>query len=898
MASQSPPDIPADADEQRALASDLATRADESPEQIDATDVETAVALIKAGRRREDFETAVNAAEVFQHVFEQPSLFDPVVDDLIALSDAYPPDVEGIPAPADWYASEELRTIVYIADGLRRAAQEDPKIVGLHTDALCDVVFSDENTPRHHTFTLGYAATVNPTGVPVSDLRTRLQLLRERGEGNGHPSFAEATLNALDDAGVGDADGSRSASSTKPETEEELLADLGELEDDPDRIAVESELLEEALEADSSPVRVKALELVATAAGPDTVEALPQNEVVDVLRDADDEAVVEAAVEATIALTNVHTSGEARRSKSAVTPSLAVRRLGFALTRLDLDDASFAIADGVAELSDATPDTVETLVNQYIDALDDADDVRYADSMPGAARALAMLATHLPEQVAMFDDEIAGHVKHESAEVRVNVVKTLGSVVRSNGTVSNAVFEALRTALDDDNDTVRRAARDAAPATLATEDEQTARGDATASESDPFANLRTVTPPAGDVALRTVNGSPTVVHSRIDDPESGRTYPAVELLDAGFPSERSADDASEWRLLTTLDSGDAREETRPRSSADASTEADSVVTDENAGERPGAETANTADADNDGEGTRSRVAHVPDVSTARPTEECTYAELTVGDRIGEGGFADVREAWLNDDTRLALKQPKLGETLPQSTFEQFAEEAGTWAKLDDDPHVVTMVGWGQTPRPWIAMEYLDGGDLRARLDSGNELDLAERLWIAAVLAETVANVHHLGVRHLDLKPANVLFERTRGDDWAVPKIGDWGVAKLQIDAEGGTEPLTPAYAAPEQFASGTLDHQTDIYQLGALCYELLTGRTPAEDGVDAANPETSRQVRPPSALQPVLPEGVDEALRSALAFEKRERYDRAVYLRDALRDAFHEVVEGTPDVRP
>lgn len=288
---------------------------------------------------------------------------------------------------------------------------------------------------------------------------------------------------------------------------------------------------------------------------------------------------------------------------------------------------------------------------------------------------------------------------------------------------------------------------------------------------------------------------------------------------------------------------------------------------------------------------------VPDVSsdTSPSLSGCSYDELTLGETIDEGGFATVQEASIEDTaTTVAVKFPKLQGTMTATTTERFADEAEIWSQIDDEPHVVDLIDWGQSPQPWIALEYLDGGTLRRRLDETDSgLDVAETLWIATVLADTIASVHHLGVRHFDLKPANVLFERTGDETWDIPKIGDWGIARRQLDDNEEDPALSPAYAAPEQFAGvdGDLDHRTDIYQLGAVVYELLTGQAPTEQGAIPSEPDRSASPTPPSELRPSVPTGLDDTLGTALAPQPADRFDRAFVLRDRFETAFEAVVE-------
>jgi serine/threonine protein kinase len=190
---------------------------------------------------------------------------------------------------------------------------------------------------------------------------------------------------------------------------------------------------------------------------------------------------------------------------------------------------------------------------------------------------------------------------------------------------------------------------------------------------------------------------------------------------------------------------------------------------------------------------------------------------------------------------------------------------------------------------------MDFGDLRDRMEAG-DLSVGETLWMGTVLAKTVADIHNLGIRHLDIKPRNVLFKSTPDGEWPVPKIGDWGLARLQLEHSGSMEALSTCYAAPEQFDSdefGDVDHRTDIYQLASVLYESLTG-TPAFDGQQYSliqNILGSTPPEPPSKVNPDLPEAVDEPILKGLSREKDNRHDHMLYFRDQIRDVFEDVSE-------
>ena len=184
------------------------------------------------------------------------------------------------------------------------------------------------------------------------------------------------------------------------------------------------------------------------------------------------------------------------------------------------------------------------------------------------------------------------------------------------------------------------------------------------------------------------------------------------------------------------------------------------------------------------------------------------------------------------------------------------------------------------------MEYMDGGHL-GRL--AGDIDISRALWTAIAVTKGVRHAHRHGVAHLDLKPQNVLF-RTVQDAWDVPKVADWGLSKRLLDHSNSIEGLSPYYAAPEQFDEeyGSPDDITDIYQLGAVFYELFTGQPPFEGKpFQVIDKVKNKSPTPPTEIVDV-PEELDNILLTALAKEKDDRYDNIIYLRDALQNVYQE----------
>jgi predicted flap endonuclease-1-like 5' DNA nuclease len=281
------------------------------------------------------------------------------------------------------------------------------------------------------------------------------------------------------------------------------------------------------------------------------------------------------------------------------------------------------------------------------------------------------------------------------------------------------------------------------------------------------------------------------------------------------------------------------------------------------------------------------------------------------ERIGVGANAIVHEASVDIDGethRVALKEPKLPSgTVDRTALEAISSEAETWNRVTGHPHIVDVLDWGVQFEPWIAAEYMNGGTLA---DRQSEVGIGQALWIGEQLADALYHAVRMSTAHLDLTPRNVLFLRTPDDVWDVPKIADWGVARELVARTETVEVLTPQYAAPEQFdpdAFQSPDERTDISQLGAILYELLTDRPPFEGSTQTVKHKVlNESPTPPSAHKSTLPEGTDEVLQTALAIEPDDRFDSPFLLREelaALRQADpnptpKRAKTATPDERP
>jgi serine/threonine protein kinase len=288
---------------------------------------------------------------------------------------------------------------------------------------------------------------------------------------------------------------------------------------------------------------------------------------------------------------------------------------------------------------------------------------------------------------------------------------------------------------------------------------------------------------------------------------------------------------------------------------------------------------------------------IPDPVPPLPLPEFDYDDIEKTERIGTGGDADVYLGTVEhqgNKYEVAIKEPRFEGTIQRRVVEKFQNEAETWNSLSDHENIVSVYGWGTKPLPWMGLEYMDGGTLSNRIGS---LDVPEALWLAGRIAEGIRYGHRHGIAHLDIKPANVLLRDTPAGKWDYPKVSDWGLAKMLLEHSNSIEGISPTYAAPEQFdreVFGSPDDFTDIYQLGTLVYAMLAGEPPFT-GTSTAVMRSVIDDQPdhPSAVNPDLPEAVDDVVLRALAKKKDDRYESVVTFRQDLDRLFEELIEST-----
>ncbi|MFC7076343.1 serine/threonine protein kinase [Haloarcula halophila] len=242
-----------------------------------------------------------------------------------------------------------------------------------------------------------------------------------------------------------------------------------------------------------------------------------------------------------------------------------------------------------------------------------------------------------------------------------------------------------------------------------------------------------------------------------------------------------------------------------------------------------------------------------------------------------------RTLGIRDDDEYALAIQLLDHPAGETEFlADLASRLDEWESVSDIENVLALYGWHREPGPWIATEYT-----AETLEDRGEFEPADAVWHASQLAGAVTELHERGTVHGGIDPENVAYYgNVLTEDERQPplldNVGLLGVYRYHFDP---ATYLDPRYAAPEYYDRrfGRVDHATDIYQLGAVCFRLFTGRAPFTGSFSTIRDQVlDGDVPAPSEVADV-PEPVDDIVGKALAREKLARYETTSQLTQELR---------------
>lgn len=260
---------------------------------------------------------------------------------------------------------------------------------------------------------------------------------------------------------------------------------------------------------------------------------------------------------------------------------------------------------------------------------------------------------------------------------------------------------------------------------------------------------------------------------------------------------------------------------------------------------------------------------------------------------------------LSLDSECALKLIDDDKAASQEVRIRFEREARAAAQVRG-PHVVDIFDHGEHDGvPFIAMEYLQGEDLEDRLHRLGRLDPESTYRIIAQVCRALARAHSLGIVHRDLKPDNIFL--VPGDEHEIAKVLDFGIAKHDTyslrdkTTKTGSFLGTPYYVSPEQARGKVIDHRSDLWSLGVITFQCLTGRPPFESEAlgELMGLILYEDLPKPTERNPELPPAIDDWWQRAASRDPEQRFQSAKELADSLAAALGlEKVLPVPHIPP
>ena len=251
--------------------------------------------------------------------------------------------------------------------------------------------------------------------------------------------------------------------------------------------------------------------------------------------------------------------------------------------------------------------------------------------------------------------------------------------------------------------------------------------------------------------------------------------------------------------------------------------------------------------------------------------------------LGEGGMAFVYKA---RDTQLerfvAIKTLKPNFVNQETFVDRFKREAKTAANLNH-PNIVQIFDWGIEDEPYFVMEYIEGNTLTSIISKNKTISLSDILFIGAQVSNGLHAAHEKGLVHRDIKPGNIMIT----PDGKV-KVTDFGIVSLQNEesdiTKTGSVLGTASYISPEQAQGKPVSIESDLYSLGTVLYELITGKAPfsGDSPISTATKHLTEKPEKPSIFRRDLPKGVENAILKLLEKAAYDRFKSAEDLRATL----------------
>ena len=251
--------------------------------------------------------------------------------------------------------------------------------------------------------------------------------------------------------------------------------------------------------------------------------------------------------------------------------------------------------------------------------------------------------------------------------------------------------------------------------------------------------------------------------------------------------------------------------------------------------------------------------------------------------LGEGGMAFVYKA---RDTQLerfvAIKTLKPNYVNQETFVDRFKREAKTAANLNH-PNIVQIFDWGIEEEPYFVMEYIEGNTLTSIIAKNRTISLSDILFIGAQVSSGLHAAHQKGLVHRDIKPGNIMIT----PDGKV-KVTDFGIVSLQNEesdiTKTGSILGTASYISPEQAQGKPVSIESDLYSLGPVLYELITGKAPfsGDSPISTATKHLTEKPEKPSLFRRDLPKGVESAILKLLEKATYDRFKSAEDLRATL----------------